>query len=160
MRMQSLVLPDCAALSLAAAVPADGPRTPARPPVPTFTKDVAPILYKNCTTCHRPGTSAPMPLLRSEDARPYAKDILAEVSQGHMPPWHADQPSGTFENERRLSDAEKQTLLDWAAHGAPKGNDADLPLPPHYTEGWAIGTPDLVLEMLEPFTVPANGTVP
>jgi hypothetical protein len=128
--------------------------------VPTFTKDVAPILYKNCTTCHRPGEIAPMSLLTYEDARPYADDILEKVGQGHMPPWHADAPAGTFENERRLSDAEKKTLLDWAGNGAPKGDDADLPPAPHYTEGWAIGTPDLVLEMPDAFTVPADGTVP
>ena len=163
MRIQSVVLAGCAAFSawsLAAAVSADGPKTTTGAPVPTFTKDVAPILYKNCTTCHRPGEIAPMPLLTYEDARPYAKDILDEVGQGHMPPWHADQPAGTFENERRLSDADKQTLLDWAAHGAPKGNDRELPPVPQYTEGWAIGTPDLVLEMPEAFTVPATGTVP
>jgi hypothetical protein len=163
MRTQSIVRGGLAALAvlpLAAALSADG-RTPlVRPPVPTFTKDVAPILYKNCTTCHRPGEIAPMSLLTYEDARPYAKDILDEVGEGHMPPWHADAPAGTFENERRLSDAEKKTLLDWAANGAPKGDDKDLPPPPEYTEGWAIGTPDLVLEMQEPFTVPAEGTVP
>src|SRR5215471_2684608 len=124
MRIQSVVLAGCAAFSawsLAAAVSADGPKTTTGAPVPTFTKDVAPILYKNCTTCHRPGEIAPMPLLTYEDARPYAKDILEEVGEGHMPPWHADAPPGTFENERRLSDVDKKTLLDWAANGAPKG---------------------------------------
>src|SRR5215471_4413046 len=163
MRIQSVVLAGCAAFSawsLAAAVSADGPKTTSGASVPTFTKDVAPILYKNCTTCHRPGEIAPMPLLTYEDARPYAKDILEEVGEGHMPPWHADAPPGTFENERRLSDVDKKTLLDWAANGAPKGDDTDLPPAPHYTDGWAIGTPDLVLEMQEDFKVAAEGTVP
>jgi hypothetical protein len=163
MRIQSVVRAGIAALvvvPLAVAASADGPKAPARPAVPTFTKDVAPILYKNCTTCHRPGEIAPMSLLTYEDARPYAKDILDEVGEGHMPPWHADAPAGTFENERRLSDVEKRTLLDWAADGAPKGDDKDLPPAPQYTEGWAIGTPDLVLEMQEDFKVPADGTVP
>ena len=162
MRTQSIVCAGLAALvvlPLVASVPADGASTGTRAAVPTFAKDVAPILYRNCTTCHRPGEIAPMSLLTYDDARPYAKDILDEVGQGHMPPWHADAPPGTFENERRLTEPEKQTLLDWAANGAPKGNDKDLPPQPHYTEGWAIGTPDLVLEMQEAFTVPATGTV-
>ena len=89
-------------------------------PVPTFTKDVAPILFKNCTTCHRPGEIAPMSLMTYEDARPYARAIFEETRDGHMPPWHAEAPEGTFTNERRLSDAEKNILMKWATNGAPK----------------------------------------
>src|SRR6186997_787841 len=96
-------------------------------PVPTFAKDVAPILYKNCTSCHRPGEIAPMSLLTYEDARPYARAIFEEVQAGHMPPWHAEAPAGTFTNERRLSDVEKDILMRWATNGAPKGNAADMP---------------------------------
>src|SRR5215471_14066133 len=90
--------------------------------VPTFTKDVAPILYKNCTTCHRAGEIGPMPLVTYEDARPYASDMRDEVMAGHMPPWHAD-PSfdGKFLNQRRLSDADRQTIARWASGGAPRG---------------------------------------
>jgi hypothetical protein len=132
---------------------------PAPPAVPTFTRDVAPILYKNCTTCHRPGEIAPMSLLTYEDARPYAKAIRDEIGEGHMPPWHADAPAGTFENERRLSDADKKTILDWIAGGAPKGNPKDQPAPPQYTDGWQIGKPDVVFEMQEDYKIPAKGTV-
>ena len=63
---------------------------------PTFSKDVAPILYKNCASCHRPGDIAPMSLLTYEQARPWAKSIREKVSLGLMPPWHATQPRGTF----------------------------------------------------------------
>jgi hypothetical protein len=126
---------------------------------PTFAKDVAPILYRNCTTCHRPGEIAPMSLLTYADARPYAKAIRDEVTEGHMPPWHADAPAGTFENERRLTDAEKSTLLAWVAGGAPKGNAKDLPPAPEYPEGWTIGKPDVILEMQEDYRIPATGTV-
>src|SRR5438552_410631 len=69
---------------------------PAAPATPTFTKDVAPILYKNCTQCHRAGEIAPMSLLTYEDARPYAKAIIDEVGGGMMPPWHADPKVGHF----------------------------------------------------------------
>src|SRR5712691_7568072 len=81
--------------------------------VPTFTKDVAPILYQNCTNCHRAGEIGPMSLLSYKDARPWAKSIATRVTNGTMPPWHADPASGEFLNDRRLSDAEKQTIDGW-----------------------------------------------
>ena len=127
--------------------------------VPTFAKDVAPILYKNCTTCHRPGEIAPMSLLTYEEARPYARAIFEETRDGHMPPWHAEAPEGTFANERRLSAAEKGILARWATGGAPKGNAADMPPVPTYAEGWQLGTPDRIYEMAEPYDVPATGTI-
>ena len=128
-------------------------------PVPTFTKDVAPILYKHCTGCHRPGEIAPMSLLTYADARPYAKAIRDEIHDGNMPPWHADAPHGTFLNERRLSDAEKSVLLRWATNGSPEGNPKDLPAAPKYEAGWVVGKPDVVFEMPEAYKVPAEGTI-
>ena len=127
--------------------------------VPTFAKDVAPIFYKNCTGCHRPGEIAPMSLLTYEDARPYARAIREEIEDGHMPPWHADAPAGTFENERRLTEAEKKTIFDWIEGGAPKGDLKEMPKAPQYVEGWSIGKPDVILEMPDAYTVPAKGTV-
>jgi hypothetical protein len=137
------------------------PQSPPKPAadVPTFSKDVAPILYKNCTTCHRPGEIAPMSLLTYDDARPHAKAIRDEINEGHMPPWHANAPRGTFANERLLTDAERDTLLKWASNGAPKGDPADLPPVPKYTDGWSLGTPDAVFEMIEPYKVPAEGEI-
>ena len=126
---------------------------------PTFSKDVAPILYKNCATCHRTGDIAPMPLLTYEQARPWAASIREEVASGQMPPWHSSDPHGTFSNDRRLSDADKDTLLRWASGGAPQGDPKDMPPLPKFTEGWQIGTPDVVLSMTKPFEVPAKGTV-
>src|SRR5438128_3878665 len=82
---------------------------------PTFTRDVAPILYKNCASCHRPGEIAPMPLLTYEQTRPWAKSIREKVSLDQMPPWHSTEPRGTFSNDRRLSAEEKNTLVQWAA---------------------------------------------
>ena len=78
-----------AALSLSGLTMAAGQAGQTSTAAPTYTKDVAPILFKNCTSCHRPGEIAPMSLLTYEDVRPYAKDIRDEVSEGHMPPWPA-----------------------------------------------------------------------
>jgi hypothetical protein len=127
--------------------------------IPTFNTDVAPILYKHCTQCHRPGEIAPMSLLTYEAARPWARSIRDKVTEGSMPPWHADAPSGTFENERRLTDQERRTLVAWANGGAPEGRASDLPPAPAHTDGWIIGRPDVVFEMAEDFSVPAEGEV-
>jgi len=127
--------------------------------VPTFTRDVAPILYANCVTCHRPGEIAPMSLITYQDVRPWARGITKQITDGAMPPWHADAPTGTFSNERKLSAAEKATLERWAAAGAPEGSPSDLKPPPTFAEGWRIGTPDVVFQMDEDYPVPARGTV-
>jgi hypothetical protein len=126
---------------------------------PTFSKDVAPILYKNCTVCHRPGEIGPFSLLTYAEARPWVKAIANRVTDGTMPPWHADPAYGTFVNDRRLSAAEKDTILKWVAAGAPEGNRADLPAAPVYPSGWAIGQPDAVYQMTEAYPVPASGTI-
>lgn len=126
---------------------------------PTFTKDVAPILDRNCVICHRKGDIAPMSLTSYEDARPWAKSIKAQVATGKMPPWHATEPRGTFSNDRRLTDREKETLVAWVDHGAPKGDSKDLPPVPTFAAGWEIGKPDLVLSMDKPFAVPESGTI-
>ena len=127
--------------------------------VPTFARDVAPILFKNCTTCHRPGEIAPMSLLTYQDARPWAKAIRDKVADRQMPPWHADAPHGTFLNERGLTDAERETLIRWASGGAPLGDSKDMPPAPEYAQGWSIGKPDAVFEMQEDYRVPADGVV-
>src|SRR6186997_2569335 len=88
---------------------------------PTFSKDVAPIFFANCTSCHRPGEIAPMSLLTYKDARPWARSIAAKVADGTMPPWHADPKYGTFVGARGLSVAHKETIAKWVAAGAPEG---------------------------------------
>ena len=128
-------------------------------PVPTFNKDVAPIFFANCTSCHRPGEIAPMSLMSFKDARPWARSIASKVADGLMPPWHADPAHGSFANARRLTDAEKAIIARWASGGAPEGKAADLPAAPTYSDGWNIGTPDAVLSMQEDYPIPATGTV-
>jgi hypothetical protein len=144
-------------IAASAGVPADAQQPAAA--VPTFTRDVAPILYKHCVSCHRPGEIAPMPLLTYQQARPYARAIANAVGNKTMPPWHADAPAGTFHNERILSEGERQTLVGWVSGGAPRGEAADLPPVPTFVEGWALGAPDVVLEMQEDYPISATGTI-
>jgi mono/diheme cytochrome c family protein len=138
---------------------AQSPAEPNAADVPTFSRDVAPVLYRNCVTCHRAGEIAPMSLITYAEARPWARAIRNKVIDGVMPPWHADAPAGTFENERRLSAAEKNILTRWADAGAPEGDSKDLPPVPQFADGWRIGTPDAVFAMDEDYAVPAKGTI-
>ncbi len=126
---------------------------------PTFTEDVAPILYDNCVTCHRVGEAAPMSLVTYSETRPWGRSIKNKVTTGEMPPWHANPAVGSFTNARGLTDAEKDTIVRWVDGGAPEGDRTKLPVAPHFPDGWQIGTPDLVIEMPEPFEVPAEGTI-
>jgi hypothetical protein len=126
---------------------------------PTFTKDVAPILDKNCVICHRSGDIAPMALTSYDEARPWAKSIKAQIATGKMPPWHATEARGTFSNDRRLTDQEKETLIAWVDHGAPKGDPKDQPPLPAFAAGWEIGKPDVVLSMEKPYAVVDSGTI-
>src|SRR4051812_20949427 len=126
---------------------------------PTYAEDVAPILYKNCATCHRDGGMAPFSVFDYDSTVARADEMRVAVAEGQMPPWHAEGPRGHFLNDRRLTDADKQTILRWIDAGTPRGDMKKLPPRPQFTSDWSIGQPDLVLGMAEDFTVPASGTV-
>ena len=123
----------------------------------TFSKDVAPIFFKNCAECHRTGEAAPMSLLSYKEARPWAKSIKEKVVTREMPPWHADPHYGQFSNDRRLTQRDVDTIVSWVDGGAPEGNPRDLPPAPKFVDGWNIGKPDVVLTMPEEFTLAASG---
>jgi hypothetical protein len=142
---------------IAATTHAAGPSPAAT--VPTFTKDVAPIIFNNCTSCHRTGEVAPMTFLSYEDVRPWAKVIREKVRTREMPPWGADPAhSLKMRNDRSLTEQQIDTITAWVDGGAPKGSEADLPPVPKFAEGWTYGRePDYVLEMPIDFAIPAEG---
>ncbi len=126
----------------------------------TFTKDVAPIFYGRCVECHRAGEIAPMSLITYNETRPWAKAIKQKVVDRSMPPWLASPENTHFKNERRLSQKEVDTIAAWVDAGAPKGSDEDLPAPPKFEQGWAIGKPDAIISLDEEIAVPAEGVIP
>jgi hypothetical protein len=126
-------------------------------PAPTFNKDIAPLLWKHCADCHRTGEIGPFPLLSYKDAAKRASFLVDVVQSRQMPPWKAEPGYGKFRDEHRLSEAEIQLVAAWAKAGAPEGAAADLPKPPEFPSGWRLGEPDVVLQMAQPFKVPANG---
>jgi mono/diheme cytochrome c family protein len=123
----------------------------------TFSRDVAPIFFNNCVECHRPGEAAPMSLLSYKDARPWARSIKEKVGRREMPPWHADPHYGEFSNNRSLTQKQISTIVAWVDGGAKEGDPKDLPEAPRFEQGWAIGKPDLILQMPEEFTLAATG---
>ncbi len=149
-----------AAFAVAAATITTQARTAAGPPAdPTFTKDIAPIVYKHCAQCHRPGEVAPMSLLSYDDVRPWARAIKSKVVGREMPPWGADPAQGRkMRNDPSLSQEQIDTIARWVDGGAVRGNDADLPAAPKFAEGWTYGRePDYVLEMPVEYDIPAEG---
>ena len=117
MRRSSIVVAGICAIVLAAA--GTSAAAGAAEAVPTFAKDVAPILYENCVVCHRPGEIAPMSLITYAEARPWSRAIKEKVVTREMPPWHADRRFGEFRNERGLTQAQIDTIV--------RGGDAGLP---------------------------------
>jgi len=123
----------------------------------TFSREVAPILFANCSACHRPGEAAPFSLITYQDARRRAGQIAEVTRKRFMPPWLPHAGHGQFVGERRLSEAEIAMLAAWTAAGAPEGDAADLPPAPDFGDGWQLGKPDLELSIPEYPLVAAGG---
>ncbi len=150
----------CAACGENDAVRWSSPRSAAsaEDDAPTFTRDIAPILFQNCSVCHRPGEAAPFSLLTFDDAKKRAKQIAIVTGSRYMPPWLPEaQPAAPFLGDRTLSSDEIDTLARWAEAGAPEGDPKDLPPTPRWTAGWQLGEPDLVATMPRAFDVPLEG---
>lgn len=138
------------AIRLTARVAAAHPRV-------TFTRDVAPILQEKCQSCHRPGEIGPFSLLTYEEASAWAELVKDYTRRRVMPPWKPADGFGEFKDMRRLTDAQVRTIAEWVDEGAPRGDPKDMPPPRKFTNGWALGTPDMVLDAGEPYELAADG---
>jgi Flp pilus assembly protein TadD len=125
---------------------------------PTWARDVAPILYQNCTTCHHPGGAGPFSLLTYADARRWGSQVVTVTQSRYMPPWLPEPGHGDFADNRRLPDADLALLKKWFSAGMPQGDAKAAPAAPVYDATWQMGKPDLILKQAEPFTLPAGGT--
>ena len=132
-------------------------QAPTSGPVPTFNKDIAPIVYENCAMCHRPGEVAPFSLMTYQDVARRAKLVATVTERRYMPPWKAEHGYGDFANERRLSDEQIAKIKAWADGGTPEGNPADKPQPPVFADGWLAGQPDKVLTLPTTYSLAADG---
>ncbi|NQW30893.1 MAG: T9SS type A sorting domain-containing protein [Ignavibacteria bacterium] len=123
---------------------------------PTWSKDVASIVYSKCTPCHRPGEIAPFALENFADVVSNAYSIQRVVSEGIMPPWPPTKGHGNFMGDRSMTSEEIATIKKWIEAGTPVGNIAEAPKPPTFPTGSQLGTPDLVLKMQEVWSVKGN----
>jgi Tfp pilus assembly protein PilF len=132
------------------------PKTSAHEPV-TFTRDVAPILFRHCAGCHRPGEVGQFNLLTYDDARQRARQIVYVTERRVMPPWPPDPEFSELKGARTLPLDEVDVLRRWLAEGLQHGDPSDLPRQPTFTVGWQLGRPDLVVGMSETYMTPADG---
>src|SRR5262249_6956846 len=123
----------------------------------TFTEHIAPIVFNNCASCHRPGEAAPFALMSYQDVKKRGALIAAVTQSRDMPPWHAAPGYGDFIDVHRLTDEQIASIKQWVDAGMPEGDPGKLPAPPKFPEGWQLGKPDIVLTMAEPFDLPASG---
>lgn len=138
-------------------VPADPPYMPREKGSVTFNIHIAPILFANCTSCHRAGEVAPFSITNYREAQKRDVQIAAVVKDRVMPPWKAEPGYGEFHDARRLTNEQIGMINQWVEDGSPEGNEKDLPELPRFTDGWQLGPPDLILKMPEACTVPAEG---
>jgi tetratricopeptide (TPR) repeat protein len=129
-----------------------------RPAQVTFNRDIAPIIFHSCSTCHRPGEAAPFSLLNYSDVRKHARQIVDVTQSRAMPPWLPEPQKLKFADELRLSDAEINLIKSWVEQGEVEGDPSVLPVQPKFVEGWRLGEPDLILTANKPLTLPPSGT--
>ena len=141
------------AAGVAAAATAGSGCGPAPPSPATFNKDVAPIVFANCVSCHRPDGDAPFSLLTYADTFRRAEDIGEATRARHMPPWLPEPGDVPIAGARRLTDSQIDTIQRWVKSGAPEGATADLPVSPSFRSGWQLGPPDLVVTMPRPYVL-------
>ena len=124
----------------------------------TWSRDIAPLAYNHCSSCHHSGGAGPFSLITYGDARRWGPQIAAVTQSHFMPPWLPEPGYGNFADVRRLSDRDVDLIRQWVKSGTPQGDPAQAPAPPHYDATWQLGKPDLVLRVAQPFTLPAGGT--
>ncbi len=122
----------------------------------TYSEHVAPIIYKNCTKCHRAGEVGPFPLTNYSEASNWSTMIKFVTQNKYMPPWSPDEHYSSLVGEQTLTDVEIQTIADWVDNGAPQGDPNLEPPLPVFSTGSQVGTPDVVLQMAQPHNITGN----
>ena len=123
----------------------------------TFSEHIAPILYQNCVTCHRPGQIGPFNLLTYDDALRHARTIAQVTATKYMPPWKAEPGWSAYRDQRGLTPQQVALIQQWVDQGAPEGDRSKAPAIPTFSDDWQLGKPDLILEMPKAYSVAASG---
>ena len=124
----------------------------------TFTKDIAPIVFKSCVSCHRKGGPAPFALTTYDEVRRRATQIATVTRSRFMPPWKVEPGVGHFVGQDPLTRDEIARLEKWAVAGAPQGEPSAQPPLPNMPDGWLLGQPDLIVKPSRAYTLAAQPT--
>jgi hypothetical protein len=130
---------------------------PAAVAQPTYSGDIAPIVYENCTSCHRPGQAGPFSLTNYKDVSKRARQMLEVMEDRFMPPWKPVPGHGEFQDALTLTDTQIKTFRQWVDNQHPEGDPKKAPPLPKFSDDWQLGKPDLVVTMDSAFSVPADG---
>lgn len=123
----------------------------------TFSDDIAPIIYKNCTSCHRPGEAGPFNLITYNDVASRSKLIKFVTQTRFMPPWPADATYRHFSDEKMLTDDELKLITAWVEKGCKQGDSTHMPPLPFFAVGSQLGKPDLVIKLRDVYPIKGNG---
>lgn len=110
---------------------------------PTFVSDIAPIIYKNCASCHRPNQIGHFNLITYQDVKTNANKIAYTTKNRLMPPWPADANYTHFVGEKILTEDEIACIDNWVKDGCPLGDSSKILPIPEFPDGSLLGTPDL-----------------
>lgn len=124
----------------------------------TWSGNIAQIVFKNCTPCHRPGEAGMFNLLNYSDVKRNVNKIKFSIQSGFMPPWPADPSYTHFIGERVLSKIEKENILEWIENKMPRGDSLKEPKTPEFFNGSFFGKPDLVIKLKEGVVLKGNGS--
>jgi len=132
----------------------------------TFNKDIAPVVFAHCASCHRPGDVGPFSLLTYADVRQRARLIADVTARRVMPPWKSADERGVFVGDRSLDAAQIALIQRWVDEGTVEGRPEDLTPPPaslvaatdSREDSWSLGPPDLIVRMDRPYSVAAAST--
>ncbi len=122
----------------------------------TFNDHIAPIVFENCSPCHRPGEAGPFPLIQYQDLKKRTKMLVEVTQSGFMPPWPADPSYRSFLNERKLTQKQKALIKRWVAQGAPEGSEELQPKVPDFESQRPLGKPDAIVFMQDTMFIAGN----
>ncbi len=122
---------------------------------PTWSEDVACIVYSHCSTCHRPNGPGHFDLTSYADAYYWRVDMKNTTQVRFMPPWPPDEGYRSLAHERVLTEQEIDIIAAWVDGGAPEGPPEAAPPPPVFTHQNVITDPDITAVM-ETYQIPLS----
>jgi len=123
----------------------------------TYSEQIAPLIYKNCTSCHRPGEAGPFNLLTYRDAVSRAKLLKFVTQTRFMPPWPVDASYSHFTDEKVLTENEISMIASWVDNGCELGDSTKTPKPPVFSTGSQLGKPDLIIKLRDEYKIKGDG---